>query len=838
LGNVLLLINIFFSREPMTLRLLITFLVACTVATLKAQPPKQEIKTRLVNEIIRSGVIHRPLPLDHSRSYEAVSLRKPVITAQFLTAAAVFSNWKHTGYGKLAMSTGRTKSGQTSLRLSYPTATAKRAVGSTSDPDYATYGNCRIELNLNGANWEAYNRLEFYIYPEAQGAQVVNINIGFRNRSDSAKKGTLMASADHLLNLTNHQWNHCFLDLSDLRRDEVDEIAFQVSLKGKDATNGDSVVYYIDQPVLKQVKTQEISHGWMPAPNSMVYSTSGYMAEGTKTAIANRASRKRNTRFQLINHATHRVAYESNAKLVQTSTGQYEVLDFSDFNKAGDYHIVFGTMKTASFVIGTQVWTASQWRVLNYIFCQRCGYAVPQIHGQCHLDLFSEHNGKKIAYSGGWHDAGDLSQQTLQTADVSFALLESYKNQRTKNPLLAARLREEAEWGLNFVVKNRYGDGYRASSMGLLIWQDGVIGTLDDIQSVRVQNNSFDNFLYAAYEAYAAMTLDGDPAFTEYLGKIAREDFAFAMKTYQESGYSGFSQMYEHTYNTSQSQYMATVSWAASMLYQLTGEKQYAQKAADFIRYTLKCQRTTPLGDAKGLHGFFYRDTTQKSIVHFVHQSRDQVYTQALILLGQTQRHHSDYPKWYQAVQLYGNYLKDILVYTAPYGMIPSGVYHTEEASDSAAFYSLHLFPPANARALYKEQLTNGVKLDEGHYLKRFPVWFSIFNGNTAVHLATGKAAALCGHFLTDEKLLQIGREQLYWTAGKNPFGQSLIYGEGNRYPQMDSFSSGEITGALPVGIRTVNNKDIPWWPAINNATYKEVWVTSAGKWLSLLAEY
>ncbi|GAB4014965.1 glycoside hydrolase family 9 protein [Spirosoma migulaei] len=822
----------------MVLRVLLTLLAACTASILRAQAPTSGIDIKLFNEIVRSGVIHRPLPLDQSRSYDAIELAKPVLTAQPLTQASVVSNWKQIGYGKLAISTDHTRTGQPTLRLSLPTTTGKRAVGSVNDPDYATYGNCRLQLNLNGANWEAYNRLEFFIYPQAQGAQVVNINMDVRNKNRSAKNGTLMASADHLINLTNYQWNRCYLDLSDIRRDEVDQLGFYVSLKGKNITTGDSVIYYIDQPVLKQVKTQEISHGWLPAPNSIVYSTSGYMAQGQKTAITNWTKDKPNSRFQLINEATHQVAYESNAKPVQTSTGAYEVLDFSDFKKAGTYHLVLGPMKTAAFEIGTRIWTASQWRVLNYIFCQRCGYAVPNIHGQCHLDLFSEHKGKSISYSGGWHDAGDLSQQTLQTADVTFALLESFKNQRTQNPLLAARLREEAEWGLNFVLKNRYDDGYRASSMGLLIWQDGVIGTLDDIHSVRVQNNAFDAFLYAAYEAYAAMTLDGDAAYSEYLGKIAREDFSLAMKTYRKSGYGGFTQMYEHNYNTSQSQYMATVSWAASMLYQLTGETQYAQTAAEFIRYTLECQRTTPLGDVKGLAGFFYRDTTRKSIVHFVHQSRDQVYMQALILLCQTQRSHADYPKWYRAVQLYGKYLKDILVYTAPYGMIPSGVYHKEEAADSAAFYSLHLFPPANAKELYTEQLTKGVKLDEAHYLKRFPVWFSIFNGNTAVHLATGKAAALCGHFLTDETLLQIGREQLYWTVGKNPFCQSLIYGEGNRYPQLDSFSSGEITGAIPVGIRTANNEDVPWWPAINNATYKEVWVTSAGKWLSLLAEY
>ena len=57
-------------------------------------------------------------------------------------------------------------------------------------------------------------------------------------------------------------------------------------------------------------------------------------------------------------------------------------------------------------------------------------------------------------------------------------------------------------------------------------------------------------------------------------------------------------------------------------------------------------------------------------------------------------------------------------------------------------------------------------------------------------------------------------------------------------YPQLNTFSSGEMTGEMPVGIRTLGNDDVPYWPQTNNACYKEVWVTSAGKWLSLIAEY
>jgi hypothetical protein len=105
------------------------------------------------------------------------------------------------------------------------------------------------------------------------------------------------------------------------------------------------------------------------------------------------------------------------------------------------------------------------------------------------------------------------------------------------------------------------------------------------------------------------------------------------------------------------------------------------------------------------------------------------------------------------------------------------------------------------------------------------------------VHLSTGKAAAICGKVLGDGELLDIAREQLYWVLGKNPFCQSLMYGEGHNYPEQAAFLPGTMTGQLPVGIQTRYHEDIPYWPQSNNATYKEVWLSVAGKWFSLVAE-
>jgi hypothetical protein len=44
--------------------------------------------------------------------------------------------------------------------------------------------------------------------------------------------------------------------------------------------------------------------------------------------------------------------------------------------------------------------------------------------------------------------------------------------------------------------------------------------------------------------------------------------------------------------------------------------------------------------------------------------------------------------------------------------------------------------------------------------------------------------------------------------------------------------------GEIPVGLQSLFNEDIPYWPQFNTATYKEVWGSSAGKWFSLISEF
>ena len=168
---------------------------------------------KLERQLHESGLIHQPLPLDIENSFETNGWKKEVLQSAPLTRSAGTEGWSHSGAGSMSFSTEKTVSGKGSIKLQFPTFTGKRATGSPSDPDYATYGNSSVTYHLDGANLEKYNRIVFSIYPDCDGARIVNMNLTFRNADTPAKKGYNQPSGSHLINLINKEWNQCFLEI-------------------------------------------------------------------------------------------------------------------------------------------------------------------------------------------------------------------------------------------------------------------------------------------------------------------------------------------------------------------------------------------------------------------------------------------------------------------------------------------------------------------------------------------------------------------------------------------------------------------------------------------------
>lgn len=292
----------------------------------------------------------------------------------------------------------------------------------------------------------------------------------------------------------------------------------------------------------------------------------------------------------------------------------------------------------------------------------------------------------------------------------------------------------------------------------------------------------------------------------------------------------------EHATGSSLSQYYAAACWAASLLYSATKDAAYEERVNYYADKIVECQESG--GSHLPMKGFFYRDEEHSQVMHSAHQSREHLFAQALIAACEALPGSENKGRWETSLLLYGEYLKQLMQYTAPYGMIPAGLYEMREIENKEAFRRVHedrvVFE--EERENYIEQLEQGISLGDGCYIKCFPVWFS-FRGNSGVVLSMGKAASLLGRYFSDRELTEIAREQLYWTLGKNPFGQSLMYGEGRRFGQHYTALLGETVGEMTVGVQTLANEDLPYWPPANIATYREVWTTPPTRWLWIAAD-
>ncbi|MBO7744468.1 glycoside hydrolase family 9 protein [Paenibacillus sp. MWE-103] len=787
--------------------------------------------SKIERELERSNLIHRPLQVDESASLEADSLKKEVLDRVVILDQAVGGDrWMHRGLGASSVLEGGL------LQLTSPFDRNAWPEGSPSDGDYSTYGHVGVYREFDHENWEHFNRITFEIYPECSGMSNPHIKVGIKNDGTIKIPDIYHREGSNVINLKNRQWNVCAMEIPDLPRDGIIELEFCYDMYGKDRATGDTMNYRIRNVFLEKVAYPNISKGWQPRSKDIIFSHNGYSLEQPKTMIL---TEQHTSSFTVIEHETGEEKFTGPVNPMSTSIGSFSVVDFSAFKEKGKYIVRVGDLLTRPFEIGGAAdrWEASIWKSINFIYCERCGCPVHGIHGSCHEDILARHNGGTIIFNGGWHDAGDVSQQLVQTAEVASALYEIAHQVKERNYPLYLRLVEEGEWGVDFILKTRFGDGYRATSAGIRIWSDGIMGNMDDM-TARVHNNPYENFILSGIEAQIAMFMEDGDLLKDKLTACANQDFNYAVEQFELRSFAPKPIFWEHTYMSSESLFMATASWSASLQYQLTGEASYAIKAVEYLDYVIDSQELAGIqtDDGKTVAGFFYRTPEKKVIQHFNHQAREHMYLQAFSEILKTQPEHAKRDSWMESVRSYGEYIKFLTAFTAPYPMISSGIYHVDENEDRESFELQHLLVGEEAKAWYTEQLRQGVRLNDCHYLKRFPVWFS-FKGNTAIVLSTGKAASLTGMLLEDQELISIAESQLQWVVGKNPFGQSLMYGEGYNFAQQYSVLSGEIVGEIPVGVQTFENEDIPYWPQMNNATYKEVWVGLAGKWLSLLSD-
>ena len=783
------------------------------------------MREELRNAISDSLFVHFPLKEERDCSIERSNEQKQVLKRVSVWNGKDVDCWTFDGEGEAEVKDGIL------LCHTYPRSEhwpeAEVRADDAANGFYATFGSFIPRLDVRGMELSECNRISFMVKPVCPGLHSPIVRVGFTNEGEIKIPDQYSREGFNAMNLRNNVWNHCTWEIEGIAHDKIGELSFNFHRYGKEVSTGDDMWFELKDIELQKVEPNVVL-GWECAPETAVYSTTGYLREGKKIAIAN----TKECSFEILNESGKTVLKKV-VEQIEGIHGTFSVLDFSDIKDTGLYKIHFGSYESPVFEIGDDVLDGTLWKLTNFLFCERCGYPVPNKHGACHADVIAEYKGEKVAFQGGWHDAADVSQQTMQSAEILDAMMGAAEAVKKRDKMLYLRMKEEANWALDFILRMNLGDGYHATHAAIRRWTDNRIGNMDDCDA-DVRNGSFENFVFAAVEAAAYKFFkDSDNELSWKCLDVAKSDYRYAAERFAVVGVEE-PHMHEHTSNASRSQYYAVAAGAAARLYAITKEEYFASEAIKMADLVVLCQEK---GDRAPLSGFFYRDEKHEAIVHFSHQGRDQVFVMALSECCNSLKDVHDVSAWESAMRLYGEYLKSLRQYTMPYGLIPAGIYHISEIEDEKTFSVVHPHVIlSEEKDNYVEQLENGISLGNGYYVRCFPVWFS-YRGNSAIHLSMGKAASIIGKYFNDEDLLDIAREQLYWTLGKNPFGQSLIYGEGERYGQQYTALLGETVGEMPVGVQTRRNEDLPYWPPACIATYREVWTTPPGRWMWIASD-
>ena len=765
---------------------------------------------------------HRPMPISDEDTAERRLLAKPVLASRMLDTMESLENWVAvTDYALLELSDDHALDGTRSIKVTCPTNLPGWLPGRSPGRIYAEPAAMRV---FDREDWSAWNRLSIWIYPHVPGMKSLCLRLQLHNDGAHKVPDRYEREGAHNVSLEADRWNHVTVEIPHLHRDCVTGVSVDYDMCGHEPDAADQFIWYMDRLELQAVDC-DVQEGWIPGPDRIAFSGSGYQPGQIKQAIA--ADLPADS-FRLIQADTGKVVLEKPIDLSTGHTGQLQVLDFSEVNEEGRYLLAAGPVVSRSFAISSDVWASSIWKVLNFYLSQRCGVEVPGKHRACHSDLLLRHGDQAIVANGGWHDAADLAQGMGNTADGTAALLQLTLSLKDYDPRLYRRVLEEARVGLDYTLKVRFGDGYRSVYSSASIWTDGIIGTADDIIS-EPQANPYLNFVSAYAEAIGARVFaEDDQVFSQYCLKIAIEDFAFALLAWEDPKTADqFADVRHEPIKLA-----AAATAAAAELFRAGGDEQHLKLAARCARMVISCQQRQWTDWDIPMRGFFYQDHAHRLIWHHNHMSYAQYPLVGLESLCEQVPDHPDYLLWRSAISLNGEYLQRASQYTQPYGMLPAGIYHTDEAEHFAAMIQpMHPMMQIPDLAGYRNQVIRGIPLGSGFYLRCFPVWIS-FRGNTHVQMSESVNVAIAARLGNRFDLYSLHQQQLEWIVGKNPFAQSILYGEGYDHTQQYAVQPGQTIGQLPVGIQSLFDHDRPYWPQVNTATYKEVWIASANKWM------
>jgi hypothetical protein len=786
---------------------------------------------------------------DLAHSLDARCRAKPVLASRLIDDMEQDGGWKSSPAVTLGYTTDRARTGTRSLRFHTllrnedyirasraPNGSFTGAAVLFDGPPVSASARLRF---ATPQDWSGFNRLSLWCYLHPTVNTANSLSLQFLCQGAAAGPADPV-SVNYVGDLRAGKWNHLVWEISEYQRDAVVEFVLFQPLSGLPLASHDAgLTYDFDQLQLERVEVETVS-GWEVPAGKIAYSHIGYQPGAPKVAICADSG---TDQFELLEGDGERIVATFPARKLENRRGHFRVLDFTDFDTSGRYQLRCGGASGEAFEIGAGVWGTALDATLNAIFGLRCGCVVAGVHDACHLDVFVEYKGERRVVGGGWHDAANLTQAPVRTHLTSYALLRLYERLAAlpEEERRAGVALEEARWGLDWLLRMRFGPGLHCLYGNYSYWTDSKPGTDDDVVQTNVGRDLFQNVSGILAAATAARVLRAvQPELAARLLSAAREDHAAIIGDFAAPPTEA------PALNINQPSWRDLVSYltlATVELFRATAQANYRADALRLGRHVFNLQERRFVEDSP-VTGYFYEDGARSRIVHEYHNSHEESGLLALQALCDAFPQDPAWIDWYAALLINSEYYCRLgSTASEPFSVLPAAVWRhadldaalpEDRTGSLLAAHASPLFPtPPSAqqtRAQMQIMFDAATPLTDSMRLRVFPLWHNhVQHGGSVVQLARNAGLTAAAQLRGQRDLVELGARQLQWLLGANPFSRSLFYGVGYDYWQNFTVAMPNLVGGLSLGFNSYQD-DAPAWG--NNAVfpYKEMWIFASSR--------
>ena len=318
------------------------------------------MREELRKAIADSLYVHFPLKPEADRSIERVNEEKKVLRRVSVWDGKDMSRWTFDGEGEARAEYGMLRCHTYPRSEHWPDSEVR--ADDAANGFYATFGSFIPRLDVRAFDLADCNRISFMVKPVCPGLHSPIVRVGFTNEGTIKIPDQYSREGFNAMNLRNNEWNHCTWEIEGISHDRLGELSFNFHRYGKEVSTGDDMWFDVKDIELQKVEPNVVL-GWQCAPETAVYSTTGYLPEGRKTAIANTAEKT----FRILD-AEGRTVLEAPVEHVEGFHGSFSVLDFSSISKEGSYRISFGSYTSPAFEISSDVLESTLWKLTNFLF--------------------------------------------------------------------------------------------------------------------------------------------------------------------------------------------------------------------------------------------------------------------------------------------------------------------------------------------------------------------------------------------------------------------------------------------------------------------------------------